>query len=83
MFLFMKLKTFSREAVESSYSGPVLEDGQITKEFVEEMLECFKDQKKIHRKFAYQVWYIQSIFFFLLIFPNFQQLNSFIYTISR
>ncbi|CAG8474608.1 974_t:CDS:10 [Diversispora eburnea] len=42
-------------AVESSYDGPVIENGQITKEFIEQMIEHFKNQMKIHRKFAYQI----------------------------
>ena len=38
-------------AVESDYSGPRLEDEQpITLEFVQQMLEHFKEQKLIHRK---------------------------------
>ncbi|GES96794.1 serine/threonine-protein phosphatase 5 [Rhizophagus clarus] len=41
--------------VESSYDGPKLEDGKITKEFIEEMMERFKNQKKIHKKHAFQI----------------------------
>jgi serine/threonine-protein phosphatase 5 len=41
--------------VEPPYDGPKFDDGIITKEFIEEMVECFKDQKKIHKKYAYQV----------------------------
>ncbi|CAG8792125.1 12929_t:CDS:10, partial [Gigaspora margarita] len=43
-------------AVDSSYDGPKLADGQITREFIEDMMECFKNQKKIHRKYAFQVY---------------------------
>ncbi|KAF0492478.1 protein phosphatase 5 [Gigaspora margarita] len=42
-------------AVDSSYDGPKLADGQITREFIEDMMECFKNQKKIHRKYAFQI----------------------------
>lgn len=41
--------------VEPSYDGPKLEDGKITKEFIEEMMERFKNQKRIHKKHAFQV----------------------------
>ena len=40
--------------MESNYDGPKFE-GNITNKFVEEMVECFKNQKKIHKKYAYQV----------------------------
>ena len=42
-------------AVEGSYSGPRLDGGEVTAEFMEETMRWFKDQKKLHRKFAYQV----------------------------
>ncbi|CAJ0646230.1 81_t:CDS:10 [Entrophospora sp. SA101] len=41
--------------VESSYDGPKLQNDKITLEFVKEMLDYFKDQKKIHRKYAYKI----------------------------
>lgn len=41
--------------VESSYDGPHLEDGKVTLKFLQELLERFKNQKKIHRKYAYTV----------------------------
>lgn len=41
--------------MESSYDGPKLQNDKITLEFVKEMLNYFKDQKKIHRKYAYKV----------------------------
>ena len=40
--------------VEDSYDGPRF-DGEITTEFVLAMLERFKQQKSIHRKYAYKV----------------------------
>jgi len=42
-------------AVESDYSGPQLVDGKISLEFMQSMMDTFKDQKKLHRKFAYKV----------------------------
>lgn len=40
--------------VESSYDGPHLGD-EITREFIDQMIEHFKIQKKIHRKYAFKV----------------------------
>ena len=41
--------------MEDDYDGPQLSEDGITKEFVEELIERFKEQKKIHKKFAYKV----------------------------
>jgi serine/threonine-protein phosphatase 5 len=41
-------------AVDSSYTGPILEE-KITLDFVMSMLDYFRDQKLIHRRFAYKV----------------------------
>lgn len=41
-------------AVEPSYDGAKLE-GEMTVEFVEDMIERFKNGKKIHRKYVYQI----------------------------
>jgi len=40
--------------VEVSYSGPRL-DGDISEEFMRDVLQYFKDQKKLHKKYAYKV----------------------------
>lgn len=40
--------------VEAKYDGPRL-DGDITAEFMEELLQSFKDQKCLHRKYAFKV----------------------------
>lgn len=42
-------------AIEDDYVGPKLEDGKVTLKFMNEMMDWFKDQKKLHRKCAYQV----------------------------
>lgn len=42
-------------AIEDDYVGPQLEDGKVTLKFMEELMEFYKDQKKLHRKFAYKV----------------------------
>uniref|UniRef100_A0A8C5BN50 Serine/threonine-protein phosphatase n=1 Tax=Gadus morhua TaxID=8049 RepID=A0A8C5BN50_GADMO len=41
--------------IEDEYTGPKLEDGKVTAKFMNDMVEWFKDQKKIHRKCAYQI----------------------------
>lgn len=41
--------------IEDDYVGPQLEDGKVTLKFMEELMEFYKDQKKLHRKFAYKV----------------------------
>lgn len=42
-------------AIEDEYSGPKLEDGRVTATFMKELMQWYKDQKKLHRKCAYQV----------------------------
>lgn len=42
-------------AIEDDYVGPKLEDGKVTLQFMKDMMDWFKDQKKLHRKCAYQV----------------------------
>lgn len=42
-------------AIEDEYSGPKLEDGRVTVTFMKELMQWYKDQKKLHRKCAYQV----------------------------
>nr|CAG4645435.1 EOG090X03S1 [Lynceus sp. MCZ IZ 141354] len=41
--------------IEGEYSGPALENGKITEKFVNDLLEAYVEQKKLHRKFAYQI----------------------------
>ncbi|XP_035689914.1 LOW QUALITY PROTEIN: serine/threonine-protein phosphatase 5-like [Branchiostoma floridae] len=41
--------------IEDDYSGPALEDGKVTVKFMEELMEWFKAQKKLHRKYAYKI----------------------------
>lgn len=42
-------------AIEDEYGGPKLEDGKVTLGFMQQLMDWFKDQKKLHRKCAYQV----------------------------
>ncbi|CAI5453610.1 unnamed protein product [Caenorhabditis angaria] len=41
-------------AIEDSYEGPFLDD-KITKDFMLELISKFKNQKKLHRKFAFKM----------------------------
>jgi serine/threonine-protein phosphatase 5 len=41
-------------AIEPDYDGVILKD-EITQEFIDDMMERFKDGKKIHKKFVYQI----------------------------
>lgn len=45
-------KTF---IVEDSYDGVRIDDGKITKAFVDDMIERFVAQKKVHKRYAYEV----------------------------
>ncbi|OWK49580.1 Serine/threonine-protein phosphatase 5 [Lonchura striata] len=42
-------------AIEDEYSGPKLEDGKVTLAFMKDLMQWYKDQKKLHRKCAYQI----------------------------
>lgn len=42
-------------AIEDDYNGPALEDGKVTLQFMLDLMEYYKIQKKLHRKFAYKV----------------------------
>ncbi|XP_055307629.1 serine/threonine-protein phosphatase 5 [Sitodiplosis mosellana] len=41
--------------IEDDYDGPKLENGKVTLEFMENLMEYYKDQKKLHRKYAYKI----------------------------
>jgi len=42
--------------VEESYDGPRLsDDGVVTAEFMEELLECYREQKRLHKRYAFQM----------------------------
>ncbi|KAF9806880.1 hypothetical protein SFRURICE_005837 [Spodoptera frugiperda] len=40
--------------IEDEYIGPALEDGKVTLKFVTELMEFYKRQKKLHKKYAYK-----------------------------
>lgn len=55
-----KPQTISKEVidamiVDSNYDGPHLNNGKVDEQFVTEMIKRFKVQKKIHKKYAFQV----------------------------
>ncbi|EKX36111.1 hypothetical protein GUITHDRAFT_79133, partial [Guillardia theta CCMP2712] len=43
--------------VESTYTGPRLEDGIVTEKFMDELLLWLKAEKKLHKKYVYQILY--------------------------
>ena len=57
--------------IEDDYTGPKLEDGMVTVKFMKDMMHWFKEQKKLHRKCAYQVGK-PAFFSFYLPFGNFK-----------
>ncbi|CAB0031866.1 unnamed protein product [Trichogramma brassicae] len=42
-------------SIEDEYTGPKLEDDKVTLKFMKDLLEWYKDQKKLHRKYAYKI----------------------------
>lgn len=42
-------------AIEDYYTGPRLEEGEVTEKFMLELMEHYKAQKKLHRRCAYKV----------------------------
>ena len=45
-------------AIEDSYAGPSLEKRKVTKEFMTELIAFYKQQKSLHKKYAFQVCYL-------------------------
>ncbi|KFQ39984.1 Serine/threonine-protein phosphatase 5, partial [Mesitornis unicolor] len=41
--------------IEDEYSGPKLEGGKVTLGFMKELMQWYREQRKLHRKCAYQV----------------------------
>ena len=41
--------------VEDKYEGPHLENGKVTKDFVYQLLEHYRNQKLLHKKYAFQI----------------------------
>ncbi|KAH9643027.1 hypothetical protein HF086_013588, partial [Spodoptera exigua] len=41
--------------IEDEYVGPALEDGKVTLKFVTDLMEFYKKQNKLHKKYAYKI----------------------------
>ncbi|XP_066437589.1 serine/threonine-protein phosphatase 5 [Eleutherodactylus coqui] len=41
--------------IEDEYTGPQLQNGKVTLDFMVELMKFYKDQKKLHRKCVYQI----------------------------
>jgi len=51
--MYQSLESIS---IEDDYSGPKLENEEtVTLEFMKELMKWYKDQKKLHKKYAYKV----------------------------
>ena len=48
-------------AIEDDYEGPQLDNGKVTEDFVKQLMDTFRDQKKLHRKYAYQVFLLNRL----------------------
>jgi hypothetical protein len=51
MFFLM----FNYIAIEDDYLGPKLEEDKVTLDFMMKLMACYKNQGKLHRKYAYKV----------------------------
>ncbi|KAI7687113.1 Serine/threonine-protein phosphatase 5 [Sarcoptes scabiei] len=50
-----ELINFEAMTIDDNYFGPKIIDNKVTKEFVEELIEYFRCEKKLHRKYAYKI----------------------------
>lgn len=50
--MYQSLESIS---IEDEYDGPKLENDVVTLEFMKALMEHYKDQKKLHKKYAYKV----------------------------
>ncbi|XP_075223085.1 protein phosphatase D3 isoform X2 [Lycorma delicatula] len=46
---------FESMVIEDEYKGPALEDGKVTLKFMTDLIQTYKEQGKLHRKYAYQI----------------------------
>lgn len=46
---------FETMTIDDSYDGPKIENNRISKEFVEAMIAHFKEEKLLHRRYAYKI----------------------------
>ena len=59
------IESLRKATVEADYKGPRLADESksVTLEFVMELIECFKQQKTMHKNFAYEILFQIRDFF--------------------
>lgn len=50
-------------AIEDEYTGPKLEDEKVTLQFMQDLLEWYKKENKLHRKYAYKILLDVKIWF--------------------
>lgn len=49
-------------AIENGYNGPELTDGEVTLDFMKQLMALYKIQGKLHRKYAYKVsWVLDQV----------------------
>lgn len=53
--MYMHIHILLILVIEDDYTGPKLENGRVTLDFTQQLMTCFKEQKKLHRKYAYKV----------------------------
>lgn len=46
---------FEGMVIEDEYIGPALEDGRVTLKFMIDLMQLYKEQGKLHRKYAYKI----------------------------
>ncbi|XP_026468472.1 serine/threonine-protein phosphatase 5-like [Ctenocephalides felis] len=46
---------FAAMSIEDDYAGPKLEDDKVTLKFMMDLMETYKKQQKLHRKYAYKI----------------------------
>ncbi|KAH9409796.1 PREDICTED: serine/threonine-protein phosphatase 5-like [Rhagoletis zephyria] len=46
---------FDSMTIDDSYDGPKMVDGKVTLEFMQQLIETFKNEKPLHRKYAYKI----------------------------
>ena len=55
-FDLVDIEAMRKSSVESDYKGPKLDENhQVTLEFVTELIEHYRAQKTLHKKFAYEI----------------------------
>uniref|UniRef100_A0A1A9WC09 protein-serine/threonine phosphatase n=1 Tax=Glossina brevipalpis TaxID=37001 RepID=A0A1A9WC09_9MUSC len=61
--------------IEDDYKGPALEDGKVTLNFMLDLMEHYKQQKKLHRKYAYKASILCDIDAYMRTQPSLVDIN--------